>query len=666
MKFFFFYLFVFLNFSFYSQTKVAILDFENTSGISKYDGFGKALSNMLITDLKNSIHPRKITFLERSQLNKILSEQNLQKSKNFDKSTAVSFGKLAGVKYVLVGSVYVMDGTCNITSRLVDVQTSEIVHAKESNGKITNWLSLKSVLANELSTAMNNPVTIEAEYSEKETSEGVITQYAKVIDKMDEGDMEGAQEMTEMLSAVQPDFKYFDELKLDIEQLKKQVKENTEDIKDIKIEVVENVTDYLSLGYKYEVEKDFKNAEKYYLIGYGKVNKINIVSNLKYINALAELYYRNSNYLETIRFADLGLSIYPYFKEFLKLKYLSLGKLNKIEFNNIIEVSKIMDTIRGDFLIMSYLEKYAVSNNTQIEIIEEYLSWKQWPDQLKIDEVKSSNYGVYFNENSNMPFNEIASGCIQEIYNDKPEIAYKLLNGLDLSNKSDDVLFAIAWYSLLSGDFAFAKQKWGNIVLNYIWRVGDCADYGLTKMVKPPNKLKNSVIRIRYVFDKSKGVLKQDTIREYHPSGTVRKYPISENNRDDIKLNKPYWYYEYANGSGFVTTNPIEAFIFKSNQKYPLNSILDCIESSGFLNWSTFSETKKMAIINWGHAYLLSNELDNAFKIYNLFDKNYKFGKEWNYIKFTEILKSDWSEFQEKGFIDKSTKEKVISELSIK
>ena len=196
-----------------AQTKVAILDFENTSGISKYDGFGKALSNMLITDLKNSIHPRKVTFLERSQLNKILSEQNLQKSKNFDKSTAVSFGKLAGVKYVLVGSVHVMVGTCNITSRLVDVQTSEIVHAKESNGSIGKWLSLKTVLAQELSTAMNNPVTIEAEYTSKETSEGVITQYAKVIGKMDEGDVEGAEEMTEMLSAVQPDFKYFEELK---------------------------------------------------------------------------------------------------------------------------------------------------------------------------------------------------------------------------------------------------------------------------------------------------------------------------------------------------------------------------------------------------------------------------------------------------------------------
>ena len=56
-----------------SQIKIAVLDFENTSTIEKYDGFGKAMSNMLLTDLKNNIHPRKISFLERSQLNKILN-----------------------------------------------------------------------------------------------------------------------------------------------------------------------------------------------------------------------------------------------------------------------------------------------------------------------------------------------------------------------------------------------------------------------------------------------------------------------------------------------------------------------------------------------------------------------------------------------------------------
>ena len=67
----------------FAQLKVAILDFENTSGIEKYDGLGKAMSNMLITDLTNNIHPRKVIFMERSQLNKILDEQNLQKTKNY-------------------------------------------------------------------------------------------------------------------------------------------------------------------------------------------------------------------------------------------------------------------------------------------------------------------------------------------------------------------------------------------------------------------------------------------------------------------------------------------------------------------------------------------------------------------------------------------------------
>ena len=195
-----------------SQTRVAILDFENTSGIAKYDGFGKAMSNMLITDLKNSIHPKKVTFLERSQLNKILEEQGLQKSKKFDNKTAVNFGKLAGVKYVLVGSVYILDGVCNLTSRLVDVETSEIVHAKESNGNIKDWLQLKTVLTEELSKSLNNPVVIQEQFSTGAVTEGTISQYSKVISKMDEGDTEGAQQMAEMLTEIQPDFKYFEEL----------------------------------------------------------------------------------------------------------------------------------------------------------------------------------------------------------------------------------------------------------------------------------------------------------------------------------------------------------------------------------------------------------------------------------------------------------------------
>jgi TolB-like protein len=135
------------NFVQAQATKVAILDFENTSGKTEYDALAKAISNMLITDLAKYIHPKKVEFFERSQLNKLLDEQKLQKSKNFDAKTAVDFGKLSGVNYVFVGSVFVLDGACNFSSKLVDVQTSKILLAKEVNGTIVNFFQLKSQLA---------------------------------------------------------------------------------------------------------------------------------------------------------------------------------------------------------------------------------------------------------------------------------------------------------------------------------------------------------------------------------------------------------------------------------------------------------------------------------------------------------------------------------------
>jgi len=75
---------IFITLGLSSQDKVAVLDFENISGITKYDGLGMVMSNMIITDLSNYIHPRKIIFMERIQLNKILDEQNLQSTKRFD------------------------------------------------------------------------------------------------------------------------------------------------------------------------------------------------------------------------------------------------------------------------------------------------------------------------------------------------------------------------------------------------------------------------------------------------------------------------------------------------------------------------------------------------------------------------------------------------------
>jgi curli biogenesis system outer membrane secretion channel CsgG len=74
--------------------RVAILDFQNISGITKYDGLGKAMSSMLISDIESNVSPKTLQLVERSQIQKILNEQNFQESGRVNKSTAVQAGKI--------------------------------------------------------------------------------------------------------------------------------------------------------------------------------------------------------------------------------------------------------------------------------------------------------------------------------------------------------------------------------------------------------------------------------------------------------------------------------------------------------------------------------------------------------------------------------------------
>lgn len=67
--------------------------------------------------------------IERQQIEKILKEQSFELSGAVDTQKAVQAGKLLNADYVFVGSLREADGTINVTARLVDVSTSEIVSA---------------------------------------------------------------------------------------------------------------------------------------------------------------------------------------------------------------------------------------------------------------------------------------------------------------------------------------------------------------------------------------------------------------------------------------------------------------------------------------------------------------------------------------------------------
>ncbi len=205
----------------YGQTKrIAILDFENISGIAKYDGLGKAMSSMLISDIEANVSSKRLQLVERAQIQKVLKEQNFQASKNVNKNTAVQAGKLLGVNYLLVGDVYILNDQLIINARLTNTETGDIVFSKKQEGKTIGWLNLKTNIAKELATSLAQPFT-EPTIPDKETNFATITTFAKAIEAKDSGDIKKSEELINMVKEFNPDFKYLEDLKVIIDQLKK-------------------------------------------------------------------------------------------------------------------------------------------------------------------------------------------------------------------------------------------------------------------------------------------------------------------------------------------------------------------------------------------------------------------------------------------------------------
>ena len=193
----------------FTQVKrVAIVDFEISSANQKYNGLGKAMADMLITDMKNNVSSNIAVFIERNQINKVLTEQSFQKGTNVDKNSSVAFGKVLGVNYLLTGSIFVLDGMCSIDSKLIDVSTGEIIYAESVDGNLSDWLQLKSILGRQLSQKLAIPVQ---KYNVEEMntiSEKLLTNYSSAVESADNKNFTKAQQLLKEIRTEDANFEY--------------------------------------------------------------------------------------------------------------------------------------------------------------------------------------------------------------------------------------------------------------------------------------------------------------------------------------------------------------------------------------------------------------------------------------------------------------------------
>ena len=127
-----------------APTRLAVLYFEN-QGNPDLEMLKLGLAQMVITDL--APHPD-LEVVERTRINEILGELELQTSNKIDPDSAVRIGKVLGVEYLIQGYYlyFAPVDSLVIGAQIVAVETGAVVSGFRSQGKQADFLDLQAQL----------------------------------------------------------------------------------------------------------------------------------------------------------------------------------------------------------------------------------------------------------------------------------------------------------------------------------------------------------------------------------------------------------------------------------------------------------------------------------------------------------------------------------------
>jgi TolB-like protein len=675
----FFFAIIFFNASIINaQTiKVAILDFENISGIAKYNGLGKAMSSMLITDIEANVSPKRLQLVERSQIQKILKEQNFQATSAVDKTSSVKAGKLLGVKYLLVGDIYILNDVLVINARLTDTETGDIKFSKKQEGKLVGWLNLKTNIAKELAKSIALPFT-EPNIPDKEINMATITSFGNAITAKDDGKLEKAEELISTVQEFSPDFEYLEDLKSEIDELKKRLEKVEQDVETTTTEPIAAAQNYDQLG-------NFKEAEKYYQIGLKRLKKNELGQYLLYNNLLSELSFKYQDYEKTLYYCNKILEVYSMFDNAVVLKTQSLLKLKKekefIEWSK--NYFKRADEINSYKIFDSELSNYLLKNGIEGKINDLTTN----TSNVRGFSIEISNYKFY--QGDQRIFNAVL-GQFAEINNlingmNSTLIYLKKLNSQPQGNKFD--YETNKPYNLPRSQFSSkvssAKDelviaKSGELYLGAyflrsngtIWtkeNPGECPCY---KLITKIEYIKLNQVFIQNYWQTSTfqaegwcSLLNKESVNARKRFGQIIFYLIHENagnyntlyklidssieNLDSVKID------------GYQGLRDI---LDRESINYEGKENLNFIEQLCKSEITLKSDDLCNNILNFGHTYLIEGKFIDALKIYKYINLDYTL-KDYEF-SVRQIIVQDLSEFELKGLITKRDSEFIVKNLN--
>ena len=194
---------------------VAILPFGNGGSIGatkeNLEALSVGLQQTMITEL--SVNPG-IRLVDRSQIQKLISEQDLGAGGRVDAATAAKIGKLVGAKYMVDCGFIDLNTQFRLDCHMINVETSEIFNPQKASDKRDNMFTLITEVAGKLSTGAHLPAlprqAMEQHQQQQQTrgapSPEALTFYSRALVYADRGDKTHATEYFNRAIAAFPNY----------------------------------------------------------------------------------------------------------------------------------------------------------------------------------------------------------------------------------------------------------------------------------------------------------------------------------------------------------------------------------------------------------------------------------------------------------------------------
>ena len=189
------------------RTTLAVLPLDKAAASEEYDGLGKALAGMLVTDLSKV---PELELVERARLQALMDEMKLVETGFLDEKTAQKLGNGLGARFVLTGSYSVVQDTFLLDARVIEVSSGSIKKAADASGSVADFVTVEKDLVEalvegldvELSSGVRRQMLVDAPTEDF----GAFSAYGEGIQRQDEGDLEAAQQAFEKALNHDPEF----------------------------------------------------------------------------------------------------------------------------------------------------------------------------------------------------------------------------------------------------------------------------------------------------------------------------------------------------------------------------------------------------------------------------------------------------------------------------